>query len=66
MRLKLINFNDIIGTRTRDLPACSEAPQASTLSRTPDRNIFFIIQPVSESELVTVLFPSDITNYLFI
>jgi hypothetical protein len=29
------NFNDLIGTRTRDLPACHMAPQQSTLPRGP-------------------------------
>jgi hypothetical protein len=29
------NFNDLIGNRTRDLPACSIAPQPTTLLRTP-------------------------------
>jgi hypothetical protein len=29
----LKQFSDLIGTRTRDLPACSIAPQLSALSR---------------------------------
>jgi hypothetical protein len=28
-------FNDLVGTRTRDLPACSIAPQLSALPRAP-------------------------------
>jgi hypothetical protein len=30
---KLKNCNDLIGNRTRDLPACSVAPQPTTLPR---------------------------------
>jgi hypothetical protein len=29
---KLKKFNDLIGSQTRDLPACSIAPQSSMLS----------------------------------
>jgi hypothetical protein len=32
---KLKKFNDIIGTRTQDLPASSIAPQPSALLRSP-------------------------------
>jgi hypothetical protein len=32
---QLKKFNELIGTRTRDLPACSIAPQLTTLPRTP-------------------------------
>jgi hypothetical protein len=32
---KLKHLNGVIGTRTRDLSACSIAPQPSTLPRTP-------------------------------
>jgi hypothetical protein len=35
---KLKKINDVIGTRTRDLPACSIAPQPSTLARVPYDN----------------------------
>jgi hypothetical protein len=31
--------NDLIGNRTRDLPACSIVPQQTTLQRAPDGNI---------------------------
>jgi hypothetical protein len=30
--------NDLIGNRTRDLPACSIVPQPTTLPRAPDSN----------------------------
>jgi hypothetical protein len=30
---KLKNINDLIGTRTRDIPVCSIVPQPSTLPR---------------------------------
>jgi hypothetical protein len=33
---KLEQFNDLIGTRTRDLPACSVALQPTTLPRATD------------------------------
>jgi hypothetical protein len=32
---KLKEFNDLIGTQTHDLSACSIAPQPSTLPHTP-------------------------------
>jgi hypothetical protein len=37
---KLKKFNDVIGTRARDLPACSIAPQQSTLPRVVMQAIF--------------------------
>jgi hypothetical protein len=37
---KLKILNDLIGTRTRHLPACSLAPQPSTLRRVPAQSIF--------------------------
>jgi hypothetical protein len=36
---KLKEFNQLIGTRNRDLPACSIAPQPSTLPRAPENVI---------------------------
>jgi hypothetical protein len=33
---RLKEFNELIGIRTRDFPACSIAPQPSTLPRTPE------------------------------
>jgi hypothetical protein len=33
---KLKNPNDLIGNRTRDLPACSIVPQQTTLPRAPE------------------------------
>ena len=32
------NSNDIIGNRTRDLPACSAVPQPTALPRAPTRH----------------------------
>ena len=33
------NSSDIIGNRTRDLPACSAVPQTTAPPRTPSRNM---------------------------
>jgi hypothetical protein len=32
------NYNDLIGNRIPDLPACSIVPQPTTLPRTPKEN----------------------------
>jgi hypothetical protein len=39
---KLTKFNDLIGTPVRHLPACSIAPQLSTLPRAPIITIIII------------------------
>jgi hypothetical protein len=38
-RLAKLKVIHLIGTRTRDLPACSIVPQPTTLPRTLDKNI---------------------------
>jgi hypothetical protein len=40
---KLKKFSDLLGTQTRDLPACNIAPQPSMLPRTPVTIIALII-----------------------
>ena len=35
------NFNDNIGTRIRDLPACSPVPQPTALPRAPNYCLLF-------------------------
>jgi hypothetical protein len=46
MRLKglgqLKKSNDLIGNRTRDLPACSIVPQPTTLLRAPALSLYLI------------------------
>jgi hypothetical protein len=34
---QLRKFNDLIGNRTRDLPACSTVPQPTALQRAPNQ-----------------------------
>jgi hypothetical protein len=42
-RRKLKNSNkDLIGNRTRDLPACSIVPQSTTLPRAPKTECVFV------------------------
>jgi hypothetical protein len=36
---KLKQYNDLIGTRTRDLPACNIAPKPCTLPRAPQSKV---------------------------
>jgi hypothetical protein len=36
-------FFDVIGNRTRDIPACSKVPQSTTLPRAPDDTISMIL-----------------------
>jgi hypothetical protein len=36
---KMKEFNDLIGTRTRDLPACSTVPQQTMLQRAPQNKV---------------------------
>jgi hypothetical protein len=37
--MSMKNFNDTIGNRTYDLPACSAVPQPTAPARTPFKNM---------------------------
>jgi hypothetical protein len=44
---KFKKFDDLIGTRNRDLPACSIAPQSSTLPRISRRKLSLTFSLIS-------------------
>jgi hypothetical protein len=46
-------YNDLIGNRTRDLPACSVVPRPTTLPLAP----YFILR-----SLILILYPSEVSN----
>jgi len=43
------NFNDTIGNRTRDLPACSAVPQPTAPPRTPSIYVLHVKIKVKQS-----------------
>jgi hypothetical protein len=51
--------NELIGNRTRDLPACSIVPQATTLPRTPEINTYVYKNPGGDPSGVGVTVPAQ-------
>jgi hypothetical protein len=54
--------NDLIGNRTRDLPACSIVPQPTTLPRAGNWSFYDYIVMWQQSELLTVSLNKPQTN----
>jgi hypothetical protein len=59
---QLKKFSDLIGNRTRDLPACSIAPQPSTLPCAPAWFRFLTKNICSQSEILKLKYP--LLNFL--
>jgi len=55
--MSMKNFNDTIGNRTRDLPACSAVPQPTAPPRTQMKNVAanFGVKP-AKSDFARTLF----------
>jgi len=65
------NSSDIIGNRSRDLPACSAVPQPTDPPRTPDREVLshfvirFSLATVSMDVEVLAIDPLDTVFCVF-